>query len=303
MTTTTTTIPLTELLSLNYLSNYTLLYEHESPPPPPSSANTLTNNNSSEVELQQLKLKSLNATKLSLLIVKAIAARDDDNTNTTVNNNAASINNDEFNTVDTNVTTTKNKSAYHVNNFHIKLKLPSNGGITSNGNNNTNCIVLLGADIVPPSSEAAAVNGANGEAEEVVENQPSDSRDLQNIGYTLHSIYNNNNDDEYDNIEPIPLTVDSNGSSNGYPKRRVSTGDITRDEEMNGISIMGNSVGNGSSIMGNGNSIVSNGSSSSGRREDLRMFKMRRSSQDFTLFTSLGKFYLLLLFCLGQYIY
>jgi len=277
MTTTTTTIPLTELLSLNYLSNYTLLYEHESPPPPPSSANTLTNNNSSEVELQQLKLKSLNATKLSLLIVKAIAARDDDNTNTTVNNNAASINNDEFNTVDTNVTTTKNKSAYHVNNFHIKLKLPSNGGITSNGNNNTNCIVLLGADIVPPSSEAAAVNGANGEAEEVVENQPSDSRDLQNIGYTLHSVYksDNNNDNEYDNIEPIPLTVNSNGIngsiSNGYHNqeqlRLVSNCDITRDEEMNGVS---------------------NGSS--GRREELRMFKMRRSSQDFSLFTSLGKF-------------
>ena len=26
-------------------------------------------------------------------------------------------------------------------------------------------------------------------------------------------------------------------------------------------------------------------------REELRMFKMRRSSQDFTLFTSLGKFF------------
>jgi len=271
------------------------------------SINTLTNNNSEE--LQQLKLKSLNATKLSLLLVKAVAARDDNNTNiTTVNSNPSeSTAMDEFIAVDTNGTPKNNKSAYHVNNFHIKLKLPSNGIDSSNDiDKNNNCIVLLDVEIILPQASpvSAAVNGANDErANEVVENQPSDSRDLQNIGYTLHSIYNNNNDDEYDNIEPIPLTVDSNGSSNGYPKRRVSTGDITRDEEMNGISIMGNSVGNGSSIMGNGNSIVSNGSSSSGRREDLRMFKMRRSSQDFTLFTSLGKFYLLLLFCLGQYIY
>ena len=311
--TTTTTIPLTELLSLNYLSNYTILYEHESPPPPSSiiDNNTLNNNNSSEVELQQLKLKSLNATKLSLLIVKAIAARDD-------NDNNATVNTDKLAAVDTNATSTpKRKSAYHVNNFHIKLKLPSasiNVDKDCNGikDCNDNCIVLLGVVIITPQTEeTAAVGDAGADSANAnkIENQPSDSRDLQNIGYTLHSIYKSdcNNDNEYDNIEPIPLTVNSSsngisngglsGGNNGYPKR-FSDSDITRrDEVMNGtsssssgISIMGNGIRNGRS------SIVSNGSSSSNSgREELRMFKMRRSSQDFTLFTSLGKF--VIVFC------
>ena len=302
--TTTTTIPLTELLSLNYLFNYTILYEHESPPPSSSSINTLKTNNNSSEELVQLKLKSLNATKLSLLIVKAIANHDN---STTVNNdtadNTASINMDEFKEVD-NTNNGNIKSAYQINNFHIKLKLPnstntsiSNGG--SNGVdkdcNTNNYIVLLGAEIIPPSTDEVTADEANaGEA-------LSDDKPLQSIGYILHSIYksDSNDDNEYDNIEPIPLTVNSNGilsgsnigSSNGYPNqqlRLVSNCDITRDS----VSSNGSSI-----IMGNGISNVSMSNSSSSREDKIRSFKMRRSSQDFTLFTSLGKFfYCLLLF-------
>ena len=144
--TTTTIIPLIELLSLNYLSNYTLLYEHETPPPPPSSILDKTNNNNS-VELQQLKLKSLNASKLSLLIVKAIAD-DNNDANTTINNPSEIT--DEFavdtNGTSTNGTTKKSKSAYQMSNFHIKLKLPNSKSISncvsngvSNGIDKDNC--------------------------------------------------------------------------------------------------------------------------------------------------------------------
>ena len=141
-------LSLAELLTRQYKSISTFLFDNETPPLPPSTA---MQTNKTKKQTIPNDIKSLNCTKLSLQIVKALLS-------STTNSGIDAATNDA------NVNEHTNHQQLSTNDFPIKIKL----------NNDGNYLILLDASYNPATAIGQGV---------------AIQYSIQSIGHLLHAIF------------------------------------------------------------------------------------------------------------------